>query len=152
MPEQQTQAQENTVDSAWYYPKEKLESLICEIMGVKEIPPIIRRQMTRFSLEQQMSYKEMARCIVWYSEVCKKEISPFYGINFVENVREQTAKYFKQLELDQQIQKESAKKAVEYQDNTIIFKIKSLKNNKRKPKQLDINEIQVPPTSKGDDR
>ena len=36
-----------------------------------------------------------------------------------------------------------AKKIVEYQDNNIIFNIKSLQHKKRKPKQLDINDIDV---------
>ena len=90
-----------------------------------------------------MSFKEIARCIVWYVEVFGGTIHPVYGLGIIPNIRETAAAYFKKLELDQQQQAIEAKKIVEYQDNNIIFNIKSLQHKKRKPKQLDINDIDV---------
>ena len=120
-----------------------LEQMICEVMGVSTITPMISKQINRFILDYDMSFKEIARCVVWYVEVFGGELSPVYGIGIIPNIREKAAAYFKQLELDQQKQAIEAQKIVEYQDNNIIFNIKSLKHNKRKPKQLDINDINV---------
>ena len=81
--------------------------------------------------------------MVWFVEVFGGELTPVYGLGIIPNIREKAAAYFKQLELDQQKQAIEAKKIVEYQDNNIIFNIKSLKHNKRKPKQLDLNDINL---------
>lgn len=120
-----------------------LEQMICEVMGLSTITPMISKQINRFILDYDMSFKEIARCVVWYVEVFGGELNPVYGIGIIPNIREKAAAYFKQLELDQQKQAIEAQKIVEYQDNNIIFNIKSLKHHKRKPKQLDINDINV---------
>lgn len=125
------------------FKREDLEQIILEVMGLKSITPMISKQINRYILEFDMSFKEIARCIIWYVEVFHGELKPIYGIGIVPNIREQAAAYFKQLELDQQKQATEAKKVVEYQDNNIIFNIKSLQHNKRKPKQLDVNDINV---------
>ena len=120
-----------------------LEQMICEVMGIKSITPMISKQINRYILDYDMSFKEIARCVVWYVEVFGGELSPVYGLGIIPNIREKAAAYFKQLELDQQKQAIEAKKIVEYQDNNIIFNIKSLKHNKRKPKQLDMTDINI---------
>ena len=120
-----------------------LEQMICEVMGTNSITPMISKQINKYILEYDMSFKEIARCIVWYVEVFGGEIHPVYGLGIIPNIRETAAAYFKKLELDQQQQAIEAKKIVEYQDNNIIFNIKSLQHKKRKPKQLDINDINV---------
>lgn len=120
-----------------------LYEFIRESFGIQEIPQTIIRQIQRFSLRYEMSAKEIARCVCYYQEVRKEKLDPLYGIWFVPNIRTQAAEYFKKLELDQQKQATEAKKVVEYQDNNIIFNIKSLQHKRRKPKQLDINEINI---------
>ena len=120
-----------------------LEKMICEVMGLSTITPMISKQINRFILDYDMSFKEIARCVVWYVEVFGGELNPVYGIGIIPNIREKAAAYFERLERDQQTQAIEAQKIVEYQDNNIIFNIKSLKHNKRKPKQLDINDINV---------
>ena len=120
-----------------------LENMICEVMGIQSITPMIAKQINRYILDFDMSFKEIARCVVWYAEVYGGTFNTVYGIGIVPNVREQAAAYFKKLELDQQQQAIEAKKVVEYQDNNIIFHIKQLKHNKRKPKHLDITDIDV---------
>ena len=130
------------------YTKQQLEALICEVMGIKTITPMIARQINKYILDYDMTFKEIARCIVWYTEVAQKTFDPLYGIGMVPNVREPAAAYFKQLELDQQRQQAEAKKVVEYQDNNIIFNINSLKHKKKQPKQIDISQIDV----KGDNK
>lgn len=125
------------------YTKDDLFALIRETMGLESIPPTISKQINRFILENDMTFKDIARCIVWYVEVHGGSLSPVYGIYFVPNVKESADKYFKQLELDQQKQLAEAQKIVEYQDNNIIFNIGSLKHKKREPRQFNIEDIKV---------
>lgn len=125
------------------YTKDDLFALIQEVMGVESISSTIKKQINRFILENDMTFKEIARCIVWYVDVYKRTIDPIYGIYFVPNIREQAEKHFKQLELDQQKQLAEAQKIVEYQDNNIIFNIGSLKHKKRQPRQFNIEDIKV---------
>lgn len=132
------------------YTRQQLEELILEVMRLKSITPTIRRQVTNFVLIDGMTYKDIARCIVWYDEVFHGKFEPIYGISFVPSVRDRAAEYFRNLEKQQKIQKEQAKKVVEYQENNIIFNIQSLEHKKRKPKQLDINEINVEGDSDND--
>lgn len=125
------------------YTKDDLFALIRETMGLKSIPPTISKQINRFILENDMTFKDIARCIVWYVEVHGGSLSPVYGIYFVPSVKESADKYFRQLELDQQKQLAEAQKIVEYQDNNIIFNIGSLKHKKREPRQFNIEDIKV---------
>ena len=129
------------------YSRAELEQLIKELMGIQSIPPNFNKQINKFVLENDMTLKEIARCIDWYVEVRKGKIDPLYGLWFVPNVREQAEQYFKQLELDQQRQAEQARKVIEIQDNNIIFNVNSVPRRKREPKKLDISEINV----KGED-
>ena len=121
----------------------QLYDLIREVMGVKSIPPVISKQVSRLILTENFTYKEIARCVVYYTEIQEQKISPVYGVAFCSNIRELAAKYFKQLELEQLKQSGEAQKIVEYQDNNIIFNINKLPHKKRVPKQLDINEIDI---------
>ena len=130
------------------YSRKELEDLICEVMDIKSITPMIRNQINKYILDYNMSFKEIARCIVWYVEVANGKMKPMYGIGIVPNIREESNAYFKKLELDQQNKTIEAKKIVEYQDNNIIFNIKSIQRKKRNTKQLDIASIDT----KGDNK
>ena len=125
------------------YTKQDLEQLVLDVMGLKTITPTIRKQIGNFILIDNMTYKEIARCIVWYQEVFHGKFEPIYGLSFVPSVKDRAAKYFQQLEKQMKAQTEQAKKVVEYQENNIIFNIQSLEHKKRKAKQLDISEIDV---------
>jgi hypothetical protein len=130
------------------FTRNQLEQLICELVGVKQITPLITKHINELCLQYKMTWKEIARCLTWYVEVAHRTISVEFGIKTIcTSVREKAEQYFKQLELDQQQQRAEAKKVVEYQENNIIFNIKSLKHQKRQPKQYDISDIDV---DKGD--
>lgn len=120
-----------------------LHDFIRESFGIQAIPETIKKQINRFSLDYDMSARDIARCICYFQEVRKGQLDPLYGIWFVPNVKEDAARYFRQLELDQQKQAAEAKKVVEYQDNNIIFNIKSLPHKKRTAKQLDITTVNI---------
>jgi len=119
-------------------------------MGLKSITPTIRKQINNFVLIDNMSWKEIARCIVWYQEVFKGKFEPIYGLSFVPSVKDRAAKYFQQLERQKKAQEEQAKKVVECQENNIIFNIQALEHKKRKARQLDISEINVKGDSDND--
>ena len=123
------------------YTKEDLFDLIRDVMGIETITPMIIKQVNRFVLLENMTFKDIARCIVWYTEEAGGILQPMYGLGIIPNIKEQAMKYFKQLELDQQKQLEQAQKIVEYQDNNIIFNIGSLKHKKREPRQFNIEDI-----------
>ena len=106
-----------------------------EVMHLKSITPTIRRQIGNYVLIDNMTYKDIASCIVWYDEV-------FHG-KFGPSVGDRAAEYFRNLEKEKKAQQEQARKVAEYQENNIIFNIKSLEHKKRTPKQLDISEINV---------
>lgn len=125
------------------FTKNDLLEIIREVMGIETITPMITRQINKFVLQDDMSFKEIARCIVYYVEVRGGVLDTMYGLGMIPNIREQAAKYFKQLELDQQKQLAQAQKIVEYQDNNIIFNIGSLKHKKRQPKQFNIQDVIV---------
>lgn len=129
------------------YTKDDLFQLVREVMGIQEITPMILKQINRFVLLENMTFRDIARCIVWYIEVAGGTFQPMYGLGMIPNIKEQAMKYFKQLELDQQKQLAQAQKIVEYQDNNIIFNIGSLKHKKREPKQFNIEDIDI----EGDD-
>ena len=123
-------------DNNWT--KQQLEELILDVMRLKSITPTIRKQIGNYVLIDNMTYKEIARCIVWYDEVFHGKFEPIYGISFVPSVRDRAAEYFRNLE-----KQKKAQQVAEYQENNIIFNIKSLEHKKRTPKQLDISEINV---------
>ena len=125
------------------FTKNDLLEIIRDVMGIETITPMITRQINKFVLQDDMSFKEIARCIVYYVEVRGGVLDTMYGLGMIPNIREQAAKYFKQLELDQQKQLAQAQKIVEYQDNNIIFNIGSLKHKKRQPKQFNIQDVIV---------
>lgn len=130
------------------YSRRQLEELICELVGVTQLTPLINKHISELTLIYKMTWKEIARCLTYYVEVARGTLRVEYGIKTpCTSVREKADKYFKQLELDQRKQQGEAAKVVEYQENNIIFNIKSLKNKTRQPKQLDISEIDV---NKGD--
>lgn len=132
------------------YGKQELEALVCEVMDISAITPTIRKQITNFVLIDHMSWKEIARCIVWYQEVFHGKFEPIYGLSFVPSVKDRAAKYFKQLELEQQKKSAEAQKIIKNQENNIVFNIKSLKHKKRKARELDISEINVEGESNND--
>ena len=121
-----------------------LHNLIKEVVDISSITPMISKQINRFILDLDMTPREIARCIVWYTEVKGGKLDTMYGLGIIPNIREDANKYFKKLELDQQRQQNEAQKVVEYQDNNIIFNIKNLKHEKKKPRrQFDIAEINI---------
>ena len=126
------------------YTKKELETLILELSGLKQITPLISKQISRLVING-MTFLEIARCVDYYVEILDHQIKPEYGIAFVSSIREPAGEYFRQLELDKQKQEKEAEKVIKYQDKNIIINIKSYNslNKPRPPKTFDVNEIKV---------
>ena len=90
-----------------------------------------------------MTYKEIAQCIVYYVEVCKQKVSPIYGLFFVPNIQKDAAEYFEKLRQEKIKQEREAEKVVKNQEHNIIFNIKYIDNQPRRPKLLDIGAINM---------
>ena len=79
------------------YTKDDLFALIKDVMGIQSVTPMIQRQVNKFILEYDMTFKEIARCIVYYVEVRGGVLDTMYGLGIIPNIREQAGLHFKQL-------------------------------------------------------
>ena len=124
--------------------REQLLNIIREELGRTDIPPSISNQINRYTLEPwNMTYKEIAQCIVYYVEVCKQKVSPIYGLFFVPNIQKDAAEYFEKLRQEKIKQEREAEKVVKNQEHNIIFNINYIDNQPRRPKLLDIGAINM---------
>lgn len=119
--------------------KQEILDMIKEYMQVEKIPPIIIKQLNGYILSG-ISTLDIARCINYYCETLKKEISSIYGISFVPNILEEVQKYFKKL---QEIRDQGQLTGVEIVNTEIhTYRIKGkIRHKNRKKKSLDFNDI-----------
>ena len=107
--------------------------MIKEYMQVEKIPPIIIKQLNSYILSG-ISTLDIARCINYYCETLKKEISSIYGISFVPNILEEVQKYFKKL---QEIRDQGQLTGVEIVNTEIhTYRIKGKIRHKNRKKSL----------------
>lgn len=128
--------------------RDQLEELIENIMGLKELTPIIYKQIAQYHVTYQMSFKDIARCLVWYDEIDnsvpkERKWLPQFGISVVPNVREKALKYFEDLAKQKQDQNLNAKEVAKASENNIIFKIEKLPQKKRRIRQFSFDDIQL---------
>ena len=121
------------------YSIQELKDLIreeCEIPEGDPFPVTITKQISRFVLDSEMTYKEIGRCVYYYKEVKKKKIDPLYGIWFVSNIRAEAARYWADIEAKHAQRAENAKQFAVNDGNTVVFNVKEILKHKRKPHQL----------------
>ena len=123
--------------------QQELYGIIRDLMGVEEgkpLPPIIIRQIGRFSLNNDITYKEMGRCAWYYVKIRKCKIDPLYGISFVPNLLAESNSYWAKVEAAQAKREDSAKAVTKQQfldnGNTVAFNIKEIIKHKQKPYSL----------------
>lgn len=124
-----------------------LYDIIREVIGCQQISPVIQKQINEYIIRDNMTFKEIARCIVWCDEVGMKDKkdkwNPMYGIGCIRNVREATAKYFSELEKEQKQKEAEAQQAKVIAQSNIVFKVGKISKPKRSPKFYNIAEIDV---------
>ena len=123
--------------------KEDLYDLIKDLFNLDKIPTKIVKQVNNYILDYDMNYKEIARCLIYWTEVKRQKMNLVYGIGIVPSIREDAAKYFEKLKREKEEQQKNAEQTVKLQDNNIIFNIKSVKTQKRRIPQYDLNEIDI---------
>ena len=122
---------------------EELLNMIREELWRPDIPPSISKQISYYCLLDDMTYKEIAQCIVYYVEVRGLKIDPIYGLSFISKIRPDAAKYFEKLRQEKIRQEREAEKVVKNQEHNIIFNINYIDNQPRRPKLLDIGAINM---------
>lgn len=95
------------------FTRQDLESKIKELYDVEVLPPIVPRQIDKYTLEQRWTYLEIARALAYFVVIKKNKPILEKGIAIVPFVIDEARKYFKQLERtkkQQQIESENYQK------------------------------------------
>lgn len=79
------------------FEREQLESLILEKLKINSIPLSIEKQITRFVSQQGYTYKEIARALVYFTEVLGETLEIRYGIGIVSTIMPEAKQYFYKL-------------------------------------------------------
>lgn len=108
--------------------RKELESLIFEKFNIQELTSLINSQITRFVGQHGYSYKDIARALVFFTEVEKGKLDTRFGIGIVPNVMKEAQNYFKTLKEKKEEQLKNYEK--NKQDNIILV---------AKPKKRKIN-------------
>ena len=100
------------------------------------IPSIVAQQISRYVLNDGFSYKEIGRCIYYYIEVRKGTYNDIYGIWFVGKFRDQAARYWIEVERQQEERRQDAKKFTTKGD-TVVFNVQQILKSRKKPYRLE---------------
>lgn len=108
--------------------RQELEEIIKTECEISEITPLVGRQISRFRLEHGLTYKQIARAVVYMFQIRKQKFDNMYGIGSVPNVVEQSEKYFNRLRREKEAQLKSLENKEEA--SNIILKPKMIKRKK----------------------
>ena len=124
------------------FTQRQLNDIIKECMGLKEedsVPALVTKQIARFALQDEMSYKEIGRCVWYYVNIKKKKIEPLYGIGFVSALRNESDTYWSNRERRENERKQEAQIIVNTQKqecHSVVFNIHEIIKHKKQPTQL----------------
>lgn len=99
-------------------------------------PTIVERQIAKYVLNKGFSYKEIGRCVYYYIEVKKGSYNDLYGIWFVDKFRDQAARYWTEVERQQEERRQDAKK-FETKGDTVVFNVQQILKSRKKPYRLE---------------
>lgn len=106
-------------------------------IGVEEpFPTLVAKQISKYVLNENFSYKEIGRCIYYYIEIKKGVYNDLYGIWFVGKFREQAARYWIEVERVQEERRQTAKK-FETKGDTVVFNVQQILKSRKKPYRLE---------------
>jgi len=120
--------------------KKELREIICRTLNIPKVPQTMENQITRFVTELDLTYKQIARGLVFFVEVEKGKFDTKYGLGIVPQVVERADIYYDNMRKRIEKQKESVEESKKYPD--IILKVGTIKP-KRKLPQIDIKLIEV---------
>lgn len=102
----------------------------------ESIPTIIMRQISKYVLNENFTYKEIGRGVYYYIEIKKGTYNDLYGIWFVGKFREQAARYWAEVERQQEERRKDAKK-FETKGDTVVFNVQQILRSRKKPYRLE---------------
>ena len=120
--------------------KKELREIICRTLNIPGVPQQMENQITRFVTELGLSYKQIARGLVFFIDVEKGKYDTKYGLGIIPQLVERADIYYDNMRKRIEKQKDSVENAKEYPD--IILKVGTIKP-KRKLPQIDIKLIEV---------
>lgn len=107
-----------------------------KIPADEQIPQLISRQISKYVLNEGFTYKEIGRGIYYYIEIKKGNYNDLYGIWFVGKFRNQAARYWADIERQQEERRRDAKK-FETKGDTVVFNVQQILRNRSKPYRLE---------------
>lgn len=134
------------------YSVTELKSLLRSELNIpddEEFPPLVSKQITKLFLEG-FSYKEIGRIVYFYLHYLKGKYNPLYGIYFVRTYRQQSQKFWAQKELEQK-RKELEAKEFSSAGGVVVFNVRQILKNKKKPYRLEPLQFEDIDDMKGDD-
>ena len=97
-----------------FYTIDDVKELLTEVTE-QPLPFNFDQRLSKAVREQQVTYSDMYKGILYEVLVNKHKIDLQYGVSFVVANKYKVEVFFKQLELDRRKQKIEAKKVAEYQ-------------------------------------
>ena len=125
-----------------FYTIDDVKELLTEVTE-QPLPFNFDQRLSKAVREQQVTYSDMYKGILYEVLVNKHKIDLQYGVSFVVANKYKVEVFFKQLELDRRKQKIEAKKVAEYQEHNPILQNTLEKPKPRKIKTIDIAKIEV---------
>lgn len=120
--------------------KQELRDIICETLGFDKIPNIIETQIHRFTMELGLTYKEVARAVVYFYGIKKNEYQSAYGIGVVANIYPESNRYYEKLKRQREEQLKSVEEAKKH--SNIILEVKQIPKRKTR-KTIDIEKLKI---------
>jgi len=120
--------------------KKELREIICSTLNIPKVTQTMENQITRFITEQGLSYKQIARGLVFFIDVEHGKYETKYGLGIIPNLVERADIYYNAMKRRIEKQKESVENAKKYPN--IILEVGQIKP-KRKLPQIDITKIEV---------
>ena len=116
--------------------------LICELLNVDTINHMIKGQITRFVTEDKLTYKQIARSLVYYLEVRGRPAKEGMGIGFVPVVFPDANAYYERLAaILRENQRQGNKLREVYNTPKNRIRVKASERKRKHKKLIDINEI-----------
>lgn len=120
--------------------KNELRKMVKEILNLETIPPLLESQIHRFRMELGLTYKEIARALVYFFDVQKNEYKPAFGVGVLPSIVPEANKYYDKLRKQREEQIKSVEAAKEH--SNIILEVKHIPL-KRKTRKIDIESLVI---------
>lgn len=122
---------------------DKVKDYIRKNVGVEDYEDVgstINKHFNELILKDHFSVGEIGECLIYCCEHLDQKITKQYGLYFLRTYRKESRAYWNNLKLEQAKQREIAAEMARKSQDAIIFNYVP-KPKKRKPRQIDIDEI-----------